>query len=124
MGKRWMARAAKLAVFDNRELNPFVRPMRSRACGGMRGTCHLGSMMVSSRASFCDSVSKRSSRVATRLRVCASSDWAEGDKRKYYGNNGPLVSFKAGIKKFATHLSETSNVYQPQTTLPVLVQSI
>ena len=81
MGKRWMARAAKLAVFENFELNPFDRPMRSMACDGMRGTCHLGSMIVSSRDSFCDSVSKRSSRVATRLRVCASSDCAE-EKRK------------------------------------------
>lgn len=83
MGKRcWIARAAILAVFENFELNPFDKPMRSMACGGMRGTCHLGSMMANSRDSFFDSVSKRSSSVATRLRVRASSDCAEGDKRK------------------------------------------
>ena len=82
MGKRCIARAAKLAVFENRELNPLERPMRSMACDGMRGTCHLGRMTVSSRDSFCDNVSKRSSRVATRLRVFASSDCAEGDNRK------------------------------------------
>jgi hypothetical protein len=93
MGKRWMARAAKLAVFENRELSPFDRPMRSMACDGMRWTCHLGSMMVSSRDSLCDIVSKRSSSVATRLRVCDSSDCAEGEKRKCYENNGLLVSF-------------------------------
>jgi hypothetical protein len=93
MGKRWMARAAKLAVFEIFEL----KPMRSTACGGMRGTCHLGSMMVNSRDSFCDNVSKRSSSVATRLRVCASSDCAEGDKQNYYKINGPPISFRAGI---------------------------
>jgi hypothetical protein len=98
MGKRWIARAAKLAVFENREPNPFDRAMRSMACGGMGGTDHLGSKMVSSRDSFCDRVSKRSSSVATRLRVCASSDCAEGEKRMCYENNGPLISFKAGIK--------------------------
>jgi len=74
IGRRWMARAAKLAVFEIRDENPFGRPMRSIACGGMRGTCHLLRMTVSSRDNLCDSVSKRSSSVATRLRVCASSD--------------------------------------------------
>jgi hypothetical protein len=82
MGNRWMARAAKLAVFVSRELNPFDRPMRSMACEGIRGTCHLGSMMVSSRDSFCDSVSKRSSSVATRLRVRDSSDCAEEEEKR------------------------------------------
>jgi hypothetical protein len=98
MGKRWMARAAKLAVFENRELNPFDKAMRSMACVGMRGTCHLGRRIVSSRDNFCDSVSKRSSSVATRLRVRASSDCAEGDKQKCYENNGPPILFKAGNK--------------------------
>ena len=71
-----MARAAKLAVLEMRDVNPFERPMRWMACGGMRGMCHPLPMMVSSRDSFCDNVSKRSSSVATRLRVRASSDCA------------------------------------------------
>lgn len=121
MGKRWIARAAKLAVFESRELNPFDRPIRSMACGAKRGTCHLGSMMVSSRESFCDSVSKRSSSVAMRFRVRASSDCAKGDKQRC--STDRLCHLKPKLE-CATHLSETSNVYQPRTTLPVPVLSI
>jgi hypothetical protein len=35
IGRRWMARAAKLAVVVRRDVNPFGRAMRSTACGGM-----------------------------------------------------------------------------------------
>jgi hypothetical protein len=52
MGSRWMARAAKLAVFEKRDVNPFARPMRWMACGGTRVICHLLRMTVSSRDSF------------------------------------------------------------------------
>jgi hypothetical protein len=76
MGSRWMARAAKFAVVEKRDANPFVRPMRWMACGGMR-IGHLVRMTVSSRDNFCDSVSKRSSSVAVCLRVRASSDCAK-----------------------------------------------
>ena len=75
-GKRWMARAAKLAVFVMRDVSPFDNAIRSMACGAMRGTCHLRRVRESSRASFWDNISKRSSRLATCLRVGASSDCA------------------------------------------------
>jgi hypothetical protein len=69
-GKRWMARVAtKLAVFVMRDVSPLDSVMRSMFCGAMRGTCHLRRVKESSRASFWDSISKRSSRLATCLRV-------------------------------------------------------
>lgn len=89
MGRRWIAHAAKLAVFEIRDVNPFESPMRWMACGGTRGMCHL--VVVSSRDSFCDSVSKRSSSVATCLRLRASSDCAESDKRNKSVRMDPLL---------------------------------
>ena len=111
MGRRWIARAAKLAVLEMRDVNPFGRPMRWMACGGTLGTYQPVPMMVSSRDSFCDSVSKRSSSVATRLRVRASSDCVKGDKRIYtYEHGGKPGAYHS--KLILTHLSGTPNFGQ------------